>query len=84
MDPLTLDVYAGPRAAEFKLYEDDGMSLDYRNGAYAWTPLRFASERAGDYTLTIGPAQGKFQGQVAKTPLRGACSRPVQTRQREL
>ena len=24
VDPLTLDVYAGPRAAEFNLYEDDG------------------------------------------------------------
>ncbi len=66
VDPLTLDVYAGSRAAEFNLYEDDGTSLEYRAGAYAWTPLRFASEKTGNYTLSIGPAQGKFQGQLAK------------------
>ena len=33
LDRLTLDVYAGSRAAEFKLYEDDGLSLDYGKGA---------------------------------------------------
>jgi hypothetical protein len=66
VDPLTLDVYAGPRGAEFDLYEDDGDSLDYRGGAYARTSLRFTLERAGDYTLHIGPAQGKFKGQLAK------------------
>ncbi len=66
LDPLTLDVYAGSRAAEFNLYEDDGTSLDYRVGAYAWTPLRFVSEKAGNYTLRIGPSRGKFHGQLAK------------------
>ena len=66
VDPLTLDVYAGSRAAEFNLYEDDATSLEYRTGAYAWTPLRFASEKTGNYTLSIGPVQGKFQGQLAK------------------
>jgi len=66
VDPLTLDVYAGAQAAEFNLYEDDGVSLAYRTGACAWTPLRFGSEKPGDYTLRIGPAQGKFQGQLAK------------------
>jgi alpha-glucosidase (family GH31 glycosyl hydrolase) len=65
-DPLTLDVYAGSRPAEFNLYEDDGVSLDYRAAAYAWTPLRFGSEKPGHYTLSIGPVQGKFQGQLAK------------------
>jgi hypothetical protein len=66
VDPLTLDVYAGSRAAEFKLYEDDGTSLGYRSGAYAWTPLRFAPKKTGDYTLSIGQAQGKFAGQLTK------------------
>ena len=41
LDRLTLDVYAGSRAAEFKLYEDDGISLDYGKGDYAWTPIAF-------------------------------------------
>ena len=50
VDPLTLDVYAGPRAAVFDLYEDDGTSLDYRAGASAWTLLRFMPESAGNYS----------------------------------
>jgi alpha-glucosidase (family GH31 glycosyl hydrolase) len=65
VDPLTLEVYAGPRAAEFNLYEDDGLSLDYRAGAYAWTALRFVPDGT-NYTLTISPAKGKFKGQLAK------------------
>ncbi|HVM48164.1 MAG TPA: TIM-barrel domain-containing protein [Candidatus Acidoferrum sp.] len=66
LDPLTLDVYAGEGAAEFNLYEDDGVSLDYRKGAYAWTPLRFDSWKPGNYALRIGPAQGTYQGQLEK------------------
>ena len=65
VDPLTLEVYAGPQAAEFDLYEDDGLSLDYRAGAYAWTSLRFLPEGA-NYRLIIGPAKGKFKGELAR------------------
>ena len=64
LDPLTLDVYAG-KDGEFRLYEDDGI-LDYRTGGYAWTPFRFSSDKPGGYSLRIGPAQGKFRGQLAK------------------
>jgi hypothetical protein len=64
-DPLTLQVYAGPRAADFNLYEDDGVSLNYRTGACAWTALHFAPEdAAGNYALRIGPAKGQFKGQL--------------------
>jgi hypothetical protein len=66
VDPLTLEVYAGSRTAEFNLYEDDGASLDYRAGRCAWTSLRFTSEKAGNYIMSIGPVQGKFRGQLAK------------------
>jgi len=63
VEPLTLDVYAG-KAAKFRLYEDDGISLDYRKGAYAWTPISFQPGRAeGDYTVTVGPTAGTFKGQ---------------------
>jgi hypothetical protein len=72
VDPLTLDVYAGPRpaelmlSAEFKLYEDDGLSLDYRKGAHAWTTIAFHPFGAGDYMLAIHPAEGRFAGQLDK------------------
>jgi alpha-glucosidase (family GH31 glycosyl hydrolase) len=66
LEPLTLHVYAGPGAAEFNLYEDDGTSLDYRAGACARTLLRAGPEPGGEFALRIGPAQGKFKGQVAR------------------
>ena len=56
----------GSQPAEFDLYEDDGVSLDYRTGAHALTALRFVPDGgAGNYTLTISPAKGKFKGQLA-------------------
>jgi hypothetical protein len=67
VDPLTLDVYAGKRPAEFKLYEDDGISLDYRKGAHAWTTITFKpTDAVGNFALTIGPADGRFAGQLDK------------------
>ena len=63
-DPLILDVYAG-KAATFRLYEDDGTSLDYRKGAIAWTPLSYQpSPPSGDHVITIGPTEGEYQGQL--------------------
>ena len=72
VDPLTLDVYTGAGTAEFSLYEDDGGSLAYRSGAYAWTTITLqsttevANKPAGDYRLTIAPASGSFDGQLEK------------------
>ena len=67
VDPLTLDVYAGKSNAEFKLYEDDGISLDYRKNANSWTTFAFKpNQGTGNYTLTIGPAKGVFKGQLKK------------------
>lgn len=63
LDPLILAVYAG-KAATFRLYEDDGHSLDYRHGEYAWTPLRYTLTAVlGEHVLTIGPTAGQYQGQ---------------------
>jgi alpha-glucosidase (family GH31 glycosyl hydrolase) len=64
LDPLTLDVYAG-KSAEFRLYEDDGVSLDYRKHAYAWTPLTYtASANFADHLITVGPVEGSYAGQL--------------------
>lgn len=63
-DPLTVEVFAG-RPASFRLYEDDGTSLNYRTGQYSWTEFTYApSSSAGQHTITIQPAQGHFQGQL--------------------
>ena len=67
VDPLTLDVYAGRKFAEFDLYEDDGISLDYRQNRFVRTKLAFApANAAGDYSLTIAPATGEFKGQLKR------------------
>jgi alpha-glucosidase (family GH31 glycosyl hydrolase) len=62
VDPLVLEVYAGKRA-EFRLYEDDGTSLEYRKGANAWTPLTFTPGPGDSYTIEAGPGSGRYDGQ---------------------
>ncbi len=64
VDPLVLDVYTGG-SSTFKLYEDDGSSLDYRQGKYAWTPLVLRQE-SGRTRITVGAAEGRYKGQLMK------------------
>jgi len=65
-DPLTLDVY--PRGkSEFVLYEDDGNTRDYKGGAFS--TQRFAVSASADgrrVDVTIGPAEGEFEGMLEK------------------
>lgn len=57
-NPETLRLVAFPGADnDFELYEDDGVSLDHREGAYATT--RFEQTFEGDrLEFEIGPAEG--------------------------
>jgi alpha-glucosidase len=56
-DTLTLWVYPGE--GEFTLYEDDGQSFDYRNGAWATTTCRVTIQ--GDRTfVSIDARQGNW------------------------
>ena len=59
-DPVTLHVYTGADGS-FSLYEDDGVSRQYLNGAFARIPMRY-DERTG--TLTIGAREGGFPGML--------------------
>jgi alpha-glucosidase (family GH31 glycosyl hydrolase) len=65
LDTLNIQVF-GPDSASFNLYEDDENSLGYTKGHYSWTPLIFKKVNADNYSLTIGPASGKFKGQINK------------------
>jgi alpha-glucosidase (family GH31 glycosyl hydrolase) len=49
--PTTLRVYAG-RDGEFRLYEDDGITLDYLQGKCSWTRLKWNDRQR---RLTIEP-----------------------------
>ena len=63
LDPLIVNVY-GTGEGSFDLYEDDGVSLAYAQGASAHTPIAHARGGYGLEHLLIGPTRGTFQGQV--------------------
>jgi alpha-glucosidase (family GH31 glycosyl hydrolase) len=63
-DELTVNVY-GEGNGRFDLYEDDGISLDYRRGRYALTPMRYRTSGAS-HRLVIGPTHGSFAGQAER------------------
>ncbi|HET6803844.1 MAG TPA: TIM-barrel domain-containing protein [Frateuria sp.] len=60
--PLVLNVY-GAGQDRFELYEDDGHSLAYEQGAYALTPMAHVSGHDGRQQLLIGPTHGRFADQ---------------------
>jgi alpha-D-xyloside xylohydrolase len=59
-DPITLYVYTG-RDATFTLYEDDGLSYAYEQGAHTRTVVRWEQNTR---TLSIGAREGQFSGQL--------------------
>ena len=65
LDTIIIDVY-GSGSHIFNLYEDDGKSLDYRSGKFAWTPISCSKLRSGESQITINPTKGSFKGQVEK------------------
>lgn len=64
LDSLRLEVFAG-KPGSFRLYEDDGTSLDYQKGQYAWTEFTYNLSGAGEHSVTIAPTQGQYVGQPA-------------------
>lgn len=59
VDPLTLDIYPSGNSS-FKLYEDDGLSLDYQKGVFAQTEIS-CSENLQTVKIEIGASEGKYQ-----------------------
>jgi alpha-D-xyloside xylohydrolase len=57
-DDVTLYVYAG-RDGAFTLYDDDGVSYGYEEGASARIPLTY-DDATG--RLTVGRREGAFEG----------------------
>ena len=60
-DPITFYVYAGADGA-FTLYEDQGLTYDYQQGAFSEIPLKWSDST---HTLTIGARQGTFTGMMS-------------------
>jgi alpha-glucosidase/alpha-D-xyloside xylohydrolase len=58
-EPATVRIYTGADGS-FRLYEDDGASLDYQRGQFAWTKFTWDDENR---RLTIEPDGGDLQPQ---------------------
>ncbi len=56
--PIRLKIYPG-RDAEFTLYEDEGDSYDYEQGAFSTIDLHWSDR---EERLTIGPRSGSYPG----------------------
>jgi alpha-glucosidase (family GH31 glycosyl hydrolase) len=80
-DTLMLKVVPGPDAASFALYEDDGESMAYTEGAYALTSITQSmsateGEANGkDLNVTIGAAAGSYDGMPAERTVRASIAR---------
>jgi alpha-glucosidase (family GH31 glycosyl hydrolase) len=62
-DPLTLDIYPVAKSS-YTLYEDDGVSNDYKQGGFARTPLA-CSMVGPDMVVDVGSVQGNYKGKLA-------------------
>jgi len=62
-DTLTLDIYPFANSS-FDLYEDDGLTRQYRSGAFARTRIEVKSNK--NTLVTIGATKGHFQGDFRK------------------
>jgi alpha-glucosidase/alpha-D-xyloside xylohydrolase len=58
-EPTTIRVYSG-RDGEFRWYEDDGATLDYLQGKFAWTRLNW-NDQARRLTIEPEGGGGMFQ-----------------------
>lgn len=66
-DTLALAVYPGSSGGGFSLYEDDGTTLEYQQGAYATTEIRTELRPCGGAStlvVDIDRPQGRYQGQA--------------------
>lgn len=68
-DPITIDVYPHG-STSFTMYEDDGLTQEYRKGAFAKTTIAVEGPKdldapGGHVTVTVGPAKGTYKGMPA-------------------
>ena len=61
-NPLTLDIYPSGKSS-YTLYEDDGTSNEYQNGAFTKT-LLFCDDAGGNIIVDIAAAAGNYKGKL--------------------
>ena len=66
-DPEKYIVNVFPGAdAEFKLYEDDGYTYDYENGAVATTRMAIENTTDAGFDIVIDAREGSYEGRAPK------------------
>ncbi|MEU2025191.1 NPCBM/NEW2 domain-containing protein [Streptomyces sp. NPDC016469] len=67
--PLAWDIYPQGRSS-FTLYEDDGVTREHRDGAYATqtADVRAPARGSGDVTVDIGASEGAYKGKQSSRP----------------
>ena len=88
-DTLDLAVYPDSgRTGSFSLYEDDGRTLNYQDGAYAVTDLRQRlrpqNDGTADLSVSVGAAIGTHGGQPQARTIRARVHRVPQSPDRVL
>jgi hypothetical protein len=63
-DPLTLDIYPSAKSS-YTLYEDDGVSNEYKDGKFARTTFA-CSTLGADLVVDISAAEGDYKGKLAQ------------------
>jgi alpha-glucosidase (family GH31 glycosyl hydrolase) len=61
VDEIDLYVFPGREDSEFALYEDDGVTIEHRAGAYALTRIR-AVDEGGVVRVDVGETTGAYEG----------------------
>ncbi|MBM7587913.1 alpha-glucosidase (family GH31 glycosyl hydrolase) [Bacillus pakistanensis] len=64
-NPLTFDIYPNG-TSEFTLYEDDGVTREYKDGAYATQTIKTTAPEngRGNVSIAVGPSVGDYDGKL--------------------
>lgn len=63
-DKLILDIYPSKHSSSFTLYEDDGKTIEYQNGAYSSTLITQYHGEKGELIINIGNAKSDFKNKL--------------------
>lgn len=66
VDTLMLAIYPSPEySSSYSLYEDDGISLEYQNGSFAFTNFTQTILSDNELEINIGASTGNFSGKLS-------------------
>ena len=65
VDPLILTVFPGD-SGYTRVYEDEGDSLGYQEGEFAWTGVRMSMGGRRSFKIEILPSEGTYPGMLSR------------------